>query len=104
MRSLKTIGNYRKKNIKHILFNNNCHESVGNQETSVDKINFKTLLKSLGYKNYIQLKNENEINKLLNKFIKLKGPSFLEVKISSGSFKKLGRPSKFLKIKRNFIN
>lgn len=104
MGSLKTIGDYGKKNIKHILFNNNCHESVGNQETSVDKINFKTLLKSLGYKNYIQLKNENEINKLLNKFIKLKGPSFLEVKISSGSFKKLGRPSKFLKIKRNFIN
>ena len=104
MGSLATIGINAKKNFKHVLFNNNSHESVGNQKTDAFKINFSKLSKSIGYKNYFLIDNKNLINSKLNKFINSTGPSFLEIKINSGTLEKLNRPSNFKLIKNNFIN
>ncbi len=102
--SLRTIAFNSNSKFKHILLNNNSHESVGGQITTADGINFKNLTKSLGYKNYFKISKDSEIRKITNKFIKVKGPSFLEVKIMEGSMKNLVRPKNLISIKKSFMN
>ena len=101
--SLRTIGVLGKKNFKHILLNNNSHESVGGQQTYAEGINFKNLIKSMGYKRYFKLSKEKNMRSILSKFLRLEGPSFLEVKIKNGSFDNLRRPKNLQTIKKNFF-
>ncbi len=101
--SLKTIGHVKNKNLKHIMLNNNSHESVGGQPTYSDKTDFKNLVMSLGYKKYFVIKNKDHLKAVLIKFIKSSGPSFLEVKITNGSLKYLQRPNNLIKIKDQFL-
>ena len=101
--SLRTCGLIGKKNFKHILLNNNCHESVGGQITNAFDINFKQLTKSIGYKNYFKLSEQKNSKKTIKKFLKSKGPSFLEVYLENKSMYNLKRPKKFLEIKKQFM-
>ena len=100
--SLCTNGYLKLKNYKHILLNNNSHESVGGQTTNAANINFKNLVYSLGYKKYFLISYKNQILSTLKKFIISKGPSFLEVKIRVQSMKNLGRPENLIKIRDAF--
>ena len=101
--SLRTIGHLKNNNLKHVMFNNSSHESVGGQPTYADTIDFKDLVISLGYKKYFVIKNKNHLKTVLKKFIKSPGPSFLEVKIVNGSLNYLQRPKNLVKIKDHFI-
>ena len=77
--AFRLISKYWKnwwKNFKHILFNNNSHESVGGQTTNIEKLNIKKLILSSGYKNYYLIKSFDKISITINKFLKSKGPSF----------------------------
>ena len=47
--SFRTTGIFGKNNIKHIIFNNFCHESVGGQRTFSENVNFGKIAKNLGY-------------------------------------------------------
>ena len=38
--SLRTAGIFKKRNLKHIVFNNFCHESVGEQTTFSENLKF----------------------------------------------------------------
>jgi phosphonopyruvate decarboxylase len=104
MGSLRTIGHFGNTNFKHILLNNNSHESVGGQITNAYKINFNNLTKSLGYKNFFRISKVKEIKFEIKKFLKCKGPSFLEVKISEGTINNLSRPKDLIKIKKQFMS
>ena len=97
--SMRTVGFYGNKNLKHVILNNGCHESVGGQITTASGINFKDLSKSLGYKN-ILLNLDKNVNRIVDIFLKSNGPSLLEVKINSGSIDGLTRPKDFIKIKK----
>ena len=103
MGSLRTLGYFGNSQIKHILLNNNSHESVGGQPTTANNINFKKLVNSLGYKKYFKISNFNKIDKIIKQFINSNGPSFLEVKISQGSLKNLTRPKNLIEIKKSFM-
>jgi len=100
---MATIGFFSNKNFKHILFNNNAHESVGGQTTYARKINFEKLSKSLGYKKYVLIKNKKNLSIKLKNFFKANGPAFMEIMIGQGSVKNLMRPKNLLKIKNSFI-
>ena len=102
--SMFTAGFNNKTNVKHILLNNNSHESVGGQITNADKINFNNLSKSLGYKYFYKISKEKEIESTLTKFLKNKDCSLLEVRINSDPKTKLPRPKNLIKIKNNFLN
>ena len=52
MGALNTIGKFANKNFKHIIFDNQTHESVGEQRTYSENINFKKLIESMKYKYY----------------------------------------------------
>ena len=101
--SLRTLGYLGNSNLKHILLNNNSHESVGGQPTSAEDIHFKNLVKSLGYKNYYKIKQIKKMKSIIKRFLNSKGPSFLEVSISIGSLDHLSRPSNLIKIKKGFM-
>jgi len=101
--SLSTIAKLNNKKFKHILFNNNCHESVGGQSTYSESINFELLTKSMGYKNFRKIDNIINLKKKIKDFLKLKGPSFLEIKTSLGSLENLKRPKELLQIRNRFI-
>ena len=104
MGSLATIGINAKKNFKHVLFNNNSHESVGGQSTNSRNIDFEAFSKSVGFQNYFIIDNEKNMKNILLKFLKNKGPSFLEVKIKIQSMNNLKRPKNLLSIKNLFMN
>ena len=48
--ALSTIGAAKPANFKHVLFNNEAHDSVGAQPTAAKHINFPALALSCGYK------------------------------------------------------
>lgn len=104
MGSLFSGGFNKDINLKHILFNNNSHESVGGQSTGAKKINFKLLSQSLGYKYYYKVSKNENIEKTLKKFLNQKGYSLLEVITDKSNEKNLPRPKNLIKIKQNFIN
>ena len=102
--SLFTIGQNSKKNLKYILLNNNSHESVGGQQTNLANINLNKIVKELNFDDYYIIKNKKDLNLKLKFFLQSKKLSFLEVKMSSlNSNHLLGRPSKFIDIKNNFM-
>ena len=102
--SIKTIGTFGNKNLKYILLNNNSHDSVGGQSTYANDINFKKLSNSLGFKNFYSIKNDRNLKKNIQKFLKGNNLSFLEVKVSNSKIKNLPRPKDLIKIKRLFMN
>ncbi len=102
--SLFMIGQNSKKNFKYILLNNNSHESVGGQETNLASIDLKKIVKQLNFDKYYLIKNKNDLKLKLKSFLSDKKLSFLEVKMSKFNFNDvLGRPSKFIDIKNNFM-
>ena len=104
MGSLRSCGLMARKNFKHILLNNNSHESVGGQSTFAFGINFKKVVLALGYKKYFIIKSINNFDNVLKSFLKSTGPSFLEVKITEGSLKNLSRPRNLKEIKKLFMS
>jgi phosphonopyruvate decarboxylase len=101
--SLHTVGLMNKNNFKHILLNNQSHESVGGQEISFKRVKMEKLIKGLGYSKYIQLKDKKDLKNKIQSVLKYKGSIFLEVLIEKGAIKNLGRPKNFIKIKNNFL-
>ena len=102
--SMLTAGFDKRLNIKHILLNNNSHESVGGQSTNAEKINFRNLSKSLGYTNYFRITKEKDQSTNLRKFLNAKKSSFLEVIIQKNLNLKLPRPKDLISIKKNFVS
>ena len=100
--STVNIGQKKRKNFKHILFNNFSHESVGGQTTNIDKVDIKKLVDAVRYNKYFILNKKKEIKNVLKSFLKQKGPSLLEVKIQQGSIDNLKRPQNLLSIKKEF--
>jgi len=103
MGSLLAAGKHGSKRFKHILLNNNSHESVGDQKTFINEIKLKQIIKGFNYKNYFLVKNKNNLKKFIKSFLNSSGPSFMEVRIKNGSPNNLGRPKKLIKIKNKFM-
>ena len=92
MGSLTTNGALKCNNLKHIVFNNGSHESVGGQPTTAHQFNMKNIAKNMGYDYVLTVKNEKELKSAILKMNKYKGTSFLEIMISNGTRSDLGRP------------
>ena len=100
--SLFTIGQMKKTNLKYILLNNNCHESVGSQKTNINNVNINIISKGLGFQNYTKISNKKNMRILTKKFLNSKKSNFLEVRIKNISIENLGRPKNLKKILANF--
>ena len=93
MGSLALIGSMAPSNFYHVMFNNSAHESVGGLPTIMEDIQMNDVILSCGYKDVFNASNVDELNEVLPKFIQSEGPVFLNIAVSIGSRKDLGRPT-----------
>jgi phosphonopyruvate decarboxylase len=91
MGSLATIGHYMPRNLYHIVFDNNSHESTGGQPTVSDTIEFEKVALASGYRTASVVDTREGLLKEI-KGLK-EGPAMIVVKINKGSRKELGRPT-----------
>lgn len=92
MGAIPVIADQAPENFKHILFNNEAHDSVGAQKTSANMVNFKELALSCGYKNSFSVQKLEDLKNILPEFLSVKSPSLLEIKVNCGARADLGRP------------
>ena len=108
MGSLGIIGSKQIKNFKHVVLNNESHDSVGGQPTVGNIINFVSLAKSCNYKNSFKVSTEIELKKKILEMKSEDGPILLEIMINRGNRKDLGRPTKTpkenMKLFMNFLS
>lgn len=92
MGNLALIGENKRKNFKHVLFNNGAHDSVGGQPTLGFNIDFLKIAENAGYKSVFRARTEEQLNQSLQDFISCDGPSLFEIQVKLGSRDDLIRP------------
>ncbi len=80
--SLITIGSLKPKNLIHIVFDNNSHESTGGQPTNSSKVNLEKIAKNTNYKIFV-IKSKTKLMSVLDQIKKIRGPIFILIKIST---------------------
>lgn len=101
--SLVTIGSLKPKNLVHIIFDNNIHESTGGQPTNISKINFEKISTAANYKTF-RIVTELKLIQTLKNLKKLSGPILLHIMISSNKNKSGRITITPKKIRDRFIN
>ena len=105
MGSLAVIGEKKLKNFKYILINNGAHESVGGQGTVAFDIDIKSIMKSFGFNYFLVSKSTDELNNILDRYLKKKSPVCIEIKVDLSNNKDLPRPEEsLLKLKKRFMS
>ena len=79
-------------NFKHIVFNNEAHDSVGSQPTAIDVAKIDKIALDAGYKKAYTVSTKEELARVLPEFISDKCTSLLEIKVKCGAREDLGRP------------
>jgi len=101
MGALAIIGSKGPRNFKHIVLNNGAHDSVGGQPTPALKIDIPAIARACGYKRAFSAENRSELKEKLELLKLSDGPALLEIKISKGARKDLGRPTTSPKENKN---
>lgn len=86
------IGNNNVTNMRHVIFNNSAHDSVGGQRTVAGKLDLQKIAHSCGYKVFYRASSSEELNHILPIFLSSEGPAMLEIPVKCGSRDNLGRP------------
>ena len=99
------IGSHGEVNIKHILFNNGGHDSVGGQDTVGLNVNLPLVAEACGYKKVYSCSTREELIKYAEDIKDIQGPVLLEIKVRKGARKDLGRPTRTpIENKNDFMN
>jgi thiamine pyrophosphate-dependent acetolactate synthase large subunit-like protein len=89
--SLTTIGSLKPKNLVHVIFDNSVHESTGSQPTNTNSVSIEKIAKACNYNYTFTVRTENNLEKILRKIKKLKGPIMIVVKIQQSNIESSGR-------------
>ena len=92
MGAMPVIASRKLQNLKHIVFNNEAHDSVGGQPTVMGCVDIASVAKGCGCNKVYQVQTLEEIEGVWNEFYNLTEPCLLEIKVKSGARKDLGRP------------
>ncbi len=79
-------------NFKHIVLNNEAHDSVGGQPTVGGSLSFARLAQDCGYTAAFRAETVEELLAVLPRFFATTGTCLLEVKVHKGARADLGRP------------
>ena len=80
-------------NFKHIIINNEAHDSVGGQSTVGRHLDFHQLAIPLGYGKSFQAQDASSLHSVLPAFLKCTSTALLEIKARTGARANLGRPT-----------
>ena len=86
--SLTTIGKLKPKNLIHLVFDNQSHDSTGGQPSNTRNIDLYKIAKSSNYKAF-KTNSKIGLKKILRKIKNIDGPIMILVKITKG-----GKPGK----------
>mgnify|MGYP001173455322 CR=1 FL=1 len=86
--SLTTIGKLKPKNLIHLVFDNQSHDSTGGQPTNSENVDLCKIAEASNYKTF-KTNSKTDLQKILNKVKTLDGPIMILIKISKG-----GNPGK----------
>ena len=92
MGALPFIARQAPENYIHICLNNDVHESVGGMPTGACGQSYAGIAAESGYRRVWSVDREDALREVLSQIREETGPVFLEVKVSVGSRKDLGRP------------
>lgn len=105
MGAVPVISSQQLSNFKHIVFNNEAHDSVGAQPTVMGRVDLVKTVMGMGYEKVFQVETIDQINDVWSEFYYHQGMCLLEVKVNCGSRKDLGRPKeKPIDNKISFMN
>lgn len=91
--TLATIGHYKNPRLKHIIIDNNAHESTGGQPTVSDNVNFMGIGKACGYDTVMTVDCAQDLATCLQDLETNNRLSLVVVKVKTGSRSDLGRPT-----------
>ncbi len=83
--SIVTISSLKPKNLIHIIFDNNAHESTGGQPTNSSSVKLDLLAKDTNYKIF-KADSEKSLKTILSKIKKINGPILLLIKIEKSKY------------------
>jgi phosphonopyruvate decarboxylase len=92
MGSLAIVGQSQQENFLHVVINNGAHDSVGGQPTCSFAIDLAGVARACGYREVLVAAEPEEIDRSFTSLLKLKGPSFLEIRVNKGARADLRRP------------
>ena len=97
MGGLATVGTRKPKNLVHFVMNNGAHDSVGGQPTVGLQIDIPAIAKACGYEKVFSVATKAELDDVLSQIKSVfesgeNALTFVEVKVSKGARKDLGRP------------
>lgn len=92
MGAAAVIASRNLPNLKHIVFNNEAHDSVGGQPTVMDSVDLSEAAKACGYHKAYTARSVEDICSVWKTFYNATESCFLEIKVRSGARKDLGRP------------
>lgn len=93
MGNLGIVGANNLENYIHVLINNGAHETVGGIPTVSNHLDYIQIARACGYRTIKQVRNEEELERILPEIHNYKGPVFVEIKTNLFSRKDLGRPT-----------
>ena len=93
MGALAVIGASAPENLRHVVINNEEHESEGGLPTAIGKIRLTRLAEACGYRYAALAETEETLREELCGFRDRKGPAFLEIRAAIGAREELGRPT-----------
>lgn len=104
MGALPVISSLGVSNFKHIIINNEAHDSVGGQPTVADCVDICSVAKACGYQYAKSVSAQNDIGAVFREFVSAKGPALLEILVKKGARADLGRPTiSPVENKKNFM-
>ncbi len=91
--TMATMGHYQNPRIKHILLDNNAHESTGGQPTVSNTVNFPEIARACGYQYTEIVDNADDLQSCLKNLESNGKLSLVVVKVKKGARADLGRPT-----------
>lgn len=93
MGSLAVIGQHAGPTFKHVVINNQAHDSVGGQPTPTTRLDIPQLAKASGYRFAAAADTTESALQGLATLMDVQGPALLEIRTRIGSRTDLGRPT-----------
>lgn len=93
MGGLAIIGDQQPANLRHVVFNNGAHDSVGGQPTAGFTIDIPRIATACGYRFAATASTTFEISEGLRSLREATGPALLEIRVNKGARSNLGRPT-----------
>jgi len=101
--SLITIGSLKPKNLVHLIFDNEVHESTGGQPTNSSNIKLEKIAYAVNY-TVFKINSKRGLQNILKKIQSISGPILILIKIEKSNRKSSRVTWKPIEIRKRFMN